>query len=64
MSKIEFDKVPNDYKTFIMFDINGEEIGWAKNETEWQAVADWNSTMEQIITEGRSVATSAAETGK
>ncbi len=59
MSKIEFDKVPKHYKTFIMFDVNGEKIGWAKNETEWQAVADWNGVMEEIITEGRSVATSA-----
>lgn len=58
---IEFDSVPENYKTFVMFDVNGEEIGWARNETDWQAVADWNNTMEQIISEDRSVATSAVE---
>ncbi len=61
MSEIEFDEVRKHYKVFVMFDVNGEEIGWSKNETDWQAVADWNNTMEQIITENRSVATSAVE---
>ncbi|MCH9046849.1 MAG: hypothetical protein IIA40_12180 [SAR324 cluster bacterium] len=61
MGEIQFDEVPKHYKTFVMFDVNGEEIGWSKNETDWQAVADWNNTMEQIITENRSVATSAVE---
>ena len=42
MSEIEFTEVPESFKKFIIFDVHGKSIGFAMNETDYQAVEDWN----------------------
>ena len=46
MSEIQFDEVPEHYKQFVIFDVHGKAIGWARNETEWQELEDWNKNNE------------------
>ncbi len=43
---LEFDTVPEHYKKFVIFDVHGDAIGWAMNETDYQAVEDWNKNNE------------------
>ncbi len=42
MTELEFDEVPAHYKKFVLFDFQGKRLGWVMEETEWEAVAEWN----------------------
>ena len=62
VSKIQFDEVPEGAKKFVIFDVNGEAIGWSMNETDYQAVEDWNKNNDWCDNWGWG--TSAVEVGK
>ncbi len=44
-----FDKVPKHYKKFVIFDLFGNQLGWAMSESEWQAVASWNESLQESV---------------
>lgn len=42
-----FDKVPEHYKKFVVFDFVGKQLGWQMSESEWQAVEAWNDSLQE-----------------
>ena len=44
-----FDKVPEHYKKFVIFDLHGNQLGWSMSESEWQAVAEWNQSLHETV---------------
>ncbi len=44
-----FDKVPEHHKKFVVFDLEGNQLGWQMSETEWQAVEAWNTSLQETV---------------
>ena len=44
-----FDKVPGHYKKFVVFDLAGNQLGWSMSESEWQAVSEWNQSLQETV---------------
>jgi hypothetical protein len=49
VSKIEFDEVPKHHKKFVIFDLQGNQLGWQMSESEWQAVEAWNTSLQETV---------------